>query len=135
MLWFRMKTGAKVALLAVALTAFAACGSDDSGGDGGESDPVNIACYTPGKFACIYGGACHEFYTPSTQDATNESCRNVGGTVLEAGCPDSYTQCCIRLEGSNDKAEGICIEADDPDAAGWQDACGALTEPSLYCAR
>lgn len=135
MSWFRKITGTRIGLLSAALTVLAACGSDDSGGGGGESDPVNIACYTPGKFACVYQGTCHEFYTPSTRAATEDSCESVGGTFLDTGCDSSYTQCCIRLEGSNEKAEGICIDDFDPDAAGWQDACEALTEPALYCAR
>ncbi|MCA9630278.1 MAG: hypothetical protein KC766_21555 [Myxococcales bacterium] len=123
-----------LACAACALLTFS-CGSDDDGFTDGNADPQRAECETRAVMSCIgSNGTCHEWYSDEAADALYSTCVQLGNVISDEPCPESYSECCIHVEGSYDYPEGICITASDPDASSFEGICESTDdEPQKWC--
>lgn len=115
------------------------CGSDDDTGfTDGNSDPQRAECVTRAVFSCTdeSGGVCREWYSDVAADAITSACIQLGHTMRDEPCAADYSECCIRIEGSNDYPEGVCITSSNFDLPDFKESCvGTPDEPEKWCGK
>jgi hypothetical protein len=106
-----------------------ACGGEST--DGNE-DPSTATCRTRAVMHCRSGSSCHEFYSDLAANAVRSTCVSLGDTVADGPCAPTYDRCCIHIDGSYDRPEGICLS---PSSSVYSDLSANCDAPDPFCMR
>lgn len=91
-----------------------------------------VDCETPAKLTCSVNDTCHVFFSSNSGQQISSDCVALGGTVSSGGCPQTFTQCCLKQKGSYDQPEAVCINDSNVGAGDFRAACRQLTN-TTYC--